>query len=88
VENIFRKATMETHMQNGRTGGLKITGLEQTPLAATFGLRNGDIIRAVNGQDLTSKQKAFQVLQKARTQSKLDIELLRGDKTKNLSFDL
>ncbi len=88
VEAVFRKASIEPYVQEGRTEGLRITGLDQTPLTATFGLRNGDIVRNVNGQDLTSKQKAFQVLKKARTQSKLDIELLRGGKTKNLSFDL
>lgn len=88
VEDIFRTATVEPYVERGRTEGLRITGLDQNPLAATFGLRNGDIVRTVNGQDLTSKQKAFQVLMKARTQPKLDIELVRDGKTKNLSFDL
>lgn len=88
VESIFRNATIEPQVEKGQTEGLKITGLDQTPLAATFGLRDGDIVRAVNGQFLTSKQKAFQVLMKARSQPKLDIELVRNGKTKNLTFDL
>jgi type II secretion system protein C len=88
VESVFQKATIEPHVQNGRTEGLIITGLDQTPLTAALGLRNGDIVRNVNGQNLTSKQKAFQVLKKARMQSTLDIELLRNGKIKNLSFDL
>jgi type II secretion system protein C len=88
VEDLFRKAIIEPHVENGRTEGLRITGLEQTPLDAMFGLRNGDIVRTVNGQSLTSKQKAFQVLKKARAQSKLDIQLVRDGKTKDLSFDL
>lgn len=87
VEDVFRRATVEPPSQDGRAGGLKITGLDQTPLAAAFGLRNGDVIRVVNGQDLTNKQKAFQVLQKARAQSKLDIELVRDGTARNLSFD-
>ncbi|MBN2133411.1 MAG: hypothetical protein JW741_28185 [Sedimentisphaerales bacterium] len=88
VEDIFRKATVEPHVENGQTQGLKITGLENTPLAGMFGLRNGDVVRAVNGQNLTSKQKAFQVLQKARTQPQIRIELLRKDQVKELAFDL
>ncbi len=88
VEDVFRNATIEPYVQKGRTEGLKITGLDQAPLAATFGLRNGDVVRAVNGQVLTSKQKAFQVLMKARSQSKLDLELVRNGKSKDLSFDL
>jgi len=88
VEDIFRKATIEPHIKNGQTQGLKITGLENTPLAGMFGLRNGDVVRTVNGQNLTSKQKAFQVLQKARTQPQIRIELLRKDQVKKLAFDL
>jgi len=88
VEDVFRKAKIEPYVRNGRTEGLKITGLEDTPLAGLFGLKNGDVVQTVNGQSLTSKQKAFQVLQKAKMQSKLQIQLLRDGKAKELSFDL
>jgi general secretion pathway protein C len=88
VEDIFRNATIEPHVVDGQTQGLKITGLENTPLAGMFGLRDGDVVQAVNGQRLTSKQKAFQVLQKARNQSRIHIQLLRKDQAKDLSFDL
>jgi type II secretion system protein C len=88
VEDVFHKAQIEPYVQNGRTEGLKITGLEGNSLAGLFGLQNGDVVQTVNGQNLTSKQKAFQVLKKAKTQSKLQIQVLRDGKAKELSFDL
>lgn len=88
MEEVFHKAKIEPYTQNGRTEGLRITGLEDTPLSGLFGLKNGDVVQTVNGQTLTNKQKAFQVLQKAKKQSKLQIQLLRDGKTKELSFDL
>jgi len=88
VAEVFRKATIEPYVKNNRTEGLRITGLDKIPMAEMFGLRNGDVIQRVNGQQLTSKQKAFQVLMKARTQSKMDIQLLRNGKSKDLSFGL
>ncbi len=88
VAEVFRKATIEPYVKNNRTEGLRITGLDKIPMAEMFGFKNGDIIRNVNGQQMTSKQKAFQVLMKARTQSKVDIQLLRNGKSKDLSFDL
>lgn len=87
VSEVFRKATIEPYVKNGQTEGLRITGLDKIPMAEMFGLRDGDVIRSVNGQQLTSKQKAFQVLMKAKTQSKVDIQLLRNGKSKALSFD-
>ncbi len=88
MSEVFRKATIEPYVRNDRTEGLRITGLDKIPLAEAFGFQNGDIVQTVNGQQLTSKQKAFQVLQKARTQSKVNIQILRDGKRKELSFDL
>lgn len=88
VAEVFRKATIEPYVKNKRTEGLRITGLDKIPMAEMFGLKNGDVIQCVNGQQLTSKQKAFQVLMKARAQSKVDIQLLRNGKSKDLSFGL
>ena len=88
VEELFRKATIEPYVRDGRTEGLRITGLEETPLTKLFGLRDGDVVQTVNGQNLNSKQKAFQVLKKARTQPQIDLKLLRDGKAKELSFDL
>ncbi len=87
VEALFHKATIEPYVQNGEAEGLRLTGLENIPIALAVGLRNGDVIRTVNGQTLTSKQKAFQVLQKARAQSKIDMQLLRAGKVTDLSFN-
>lgn len=88
MEDLFRSANIEPYLKDGHTEGLKISGLEQSPLASLVGLRNGDIVQIVNGQNLDSKQKAFQVLKKARTQPKINIQLLRDGKARDLSFDL
>jgi type II secretion system protein C len=87
MEDVLRQATIEPYVKNGQTEGLRITGLQTAPLAGLFGLRDGDIIQTVNGQRLTNKQKAFQVLQKARTQPKIRMQLLRDGKAKDLSFE-
>jgi len=88
LENIFDKAIIEPHAVNGQTEGLRVTGLENVPFVKDIGLKNGDIIRQVNGHHLTNKRKAYQILQKARRQPTLSVELLRQGKTKELSFNL
>jgi type II secretion system protein C len=88
VAEIFRKAKIEPYVKGNRTEGLRITGMENIPMAQVLGLQNGDVVQSVNGQPLTSKQKAFQILMKAKTQSKVDIQLLRDGKNKELSFNL
>jgi len=88
VETLLSNAAIEPYSVDGRVEGLRITGLENINIAKNFGLKNKDIIRSVNGHLLTNKQKAFQVFKKAKAQPSIDIELLRDNKTKKLSFSM
>ncbi len=88
LETIFDEVIIEPHVVNGQTEGLRVTGLEDVALVKNIGLKNGDIIRQVNGHHLTNKQKAYQIFKKARTQPTLSVELLRQGKTEELSFNL
>jgi type II secretion system protein C len=88
MEAILNNAVIKPYYADGQAEGLQITGLEKISAAKDIGLKNRDIIRSVNGHLLTNKQKAFQVFKKATSQSAIDIELLRDNKTKKLSFPL
>jgi len=88
IEIMLTKAVIEPYAIDGQVEGLRITGLENISGAEDLGLKNGDIIRAVNGQRLTSKQKADQIFKKARSQEAMNIELLRDNESKTLSFSL
>ncbi len=88
IEIMLTKAVIEPYTIDGQVEGLKITGLENMRGAEDLGLKNGDIIRVVNGHRLTSKQKAYQIFKKARSQETMNIELLRDNETKTLSFSL
>jgi len=88
IEIMLTKAVIEPYTIDGQVEGLKITGLENIRGAEELGLKNGDIIRTVNGHRLNSKQKAYQIFKKARSQAAANIELLRDNETKMLSFSL
>lgn len=88
LETVMANAKLEPYVVDGVPKGLRLTGIEGISMATFVGIQNGDVITSVNGQDLTSMQKAYQVFQKARTQPQLDVQLLRGDQVKALQFKL
>lgn len=88
VDEILTNAVIEPYAVNGQIEGLRITGLEKIPMAKDLGFKNGDIIRVVNGHRLTGKREAYQIFKKARAQEAINLELLRGGETKQLSFAL
>ena len=88
LETILTKAIIVPYLVNDRVEGLRITNLETIPIAKAFGLKEGDIVRRVNGHRLTSKQKAFQVFKKAQSEAAISLDLLSDGETKELSFAL
>jgi type II secretion system protein C len=88
IDTMLRKAVIKPVSVNGQTEGLMITGVEDTAIAKKLGLKDGDVIRVVNGQRLTNKQQAYQVFKKAGAQPSVDLELSRGNNIKTLSFPL
>lgn len=88
VEAVLNNAAIEPYFVDGQIQGLQITGLENLNFAKDIGLKNRDVIRLVNGHRLTSKQKAYQVFKKAKSQPAIDIDLLRDNNTKKLSFSM
>jgi type II secretion system protein C len=88
IDDILERAVITPYSVKGKVEGLKLTGIENIPMANVFGLKNGDIIQVINGQHVNSKQKVFQIFKKARTQPAMNIELLRDGQTKQLTFQL
>jgi len=88
IEAFLENLKIAPYIINGQQEGLSITGLDDSNLVGNFGFENGDVIQTVNGQILTNKQKAFQVLMKARSQSSLNLQLLRNKQKMDISFDI
>jgi type II secretion system protein C len=88
IETILKKAAIEPYVVDGQVEGLKITDLDEIPMAKAFGLKEGDVIQRVNGHRLINKQQAYQVFKKARSEVSMDLELLSDGQTSELSFNL
>ena len=88
LETFLENMEVTPYIVNGKGEGLCITGLDDLNMSGNFGFENGDVIQTINGQMLTNKQQAFQVLKKAQSQSSLNFQLLRNQHKLDLSFEI
>jgi len=88
IGTLIRRAELARHLENGEMTGIRLAGLERVRVARFLGLQDGDVLQEVNGQRLTSMQKALQVMRKARVQREMRISLLRDGEVKNLRYGL
>ncbi len=88
MEDFLMNARISPYQEYGRTTGLQINNLDNMKYRSFFGLKSGDIITHINGQQLTSTQKAYQVLQKALNQSQIQMNIVRDNHEKRITFPM
>ncbi len=88
MEAVLKKIEIDPYVVNGKENGIRISGLDDLIMAKYVGFESGDIIQNINGQTVTNKRKAFQILKKARAQPSLEIQLLRNQEKRELSLGI
>ena len=74
--------------RDGKPAGLRLVGIRSGGLFAALGLRNGDVIQAINGLDLDSPDHALETYLKLRGASHISIAADRGGGRINLEYDI
>ncbi|MCP0911446.1 MULTISPECIES: type II secretion system protein N [Acinetobacter] len=69
-------------------GGFEITSRTPVALRNRLGLRPGDRILSLNGQTLSQGQTEAQLLEQARREGQVKLEIKRGDQTMTIQQDL
>lgn len=77
---IATEARVVPVVANGKPDGLKLYAIRPKSVWARLGLQNGDQLRRVNAQDISSPDKALEVYAALRDAKTVSLELLRGGK--------
>ncbi len=66
------------HFENGKSTGFRLFAIRQGSIFEQLGLRNGDVIQTINGQDLSDPAKALALFQELRNTSEIKIAGIRN----------
>ena len=76
-------------LKDGETiKGFKVNFVKRGSDFAKLGLRRGDIIKSINGQELDSYKKAFDVYKNIDTMDNLTMKIMRGKKEMELEYEI
>jgi len=76
------------HFSNGKPDGFKVFNIRPNSLFMKLGMVNGDIIKRVNGLDITGPEQALQMFQQLRDESRITIDLERFRKNLTLQYEV
>jgi general secretion pathway protein C len=85
---LLSQARVSPHFKNGKTDGFLIRAIVPGSLYDKVGLKNGDVIRKVNGSAITGPQQAMAMMQKLQKAVSVDVEIQRGGSIQQMHYNV
>ncbi len=85
---LMRTARVIPHEENGRTVGVKLYGIRRNSVLGRLGLQNGDMLRTINGYDMSSPDSALEAYSRLRGASNLSINVVRRGNPMALEYNI
>ena len=86
--SLMKAARVIPHDENGRVVGVKLYGIRRTSLLGRLGVRNGDMLRTINGFDMTSPDTALEAYSVLRSADKLTLAVKRQNKEMTIEYNI
>ena len=85
---LLTQARVVPHFDDGKLSGYKIFSIKSGSLYEEIGLRNGDVIKTVNGNMIDDPTKAMQLFTQLRSEEEFNIEIVRGGSPLTFNYTL
>lgn len=86
MSQLFTQIRAVPHFEGGQSVGFRLFAIRRGSLFDRIGLKNGDIIRSINGNEMNDPSKAVALLQELRDASNLDVDITRNQQPQKLTY--
>jgi general secretion pathway protein C len=86
--SLMKAARVIPHEEDGRVVGMRLYGIRRNSLLGRLGVRNGDMLRTINGFDMTSPDSALEAYTRLRTSDSLTLAMKRQNKDLTIEYTI
>jgi general secretion pathway protein C len=88
LNQLFTQIRAVPHFQDGKASGFRLFAIRQDSLFEKIGLKNGDIISRINGNELTDPARAMSLIQELRGEGRITVDVNRNRQPTTLSYEI
>lgn len=88
LHRLLREARLIPHFRENQATGFMVTQLAAKSFLEQIGLRNGDILTAINGLKLHNLEEALQAYQALQGESVLQLEIERNWRKETFTYEI
>ena len=88
LDSIMNQARVIPHYRQGKPVGFKVVGIRSNSIFRHLGLKSGDVLKSVGGEELTSINKALGLFDKLKTSDNVTLDVERLGKGQTLDYTI
>jgi general secretion pathway protein C len=88
VNTLMRQVRIRPYFENGRPGGLMLSGIRDESIFSEMGLESGDIIKSINGRQIRSVEDAMTFYENMQSSGEVELEIERNGNSQILSVQI
>ncbi len=86
INELFTQARIRPYFVDGKPDGLAITNVKDDSIFSRMGLRNGDVVKGMNGRPIKAPNDALALFRKLRSGDSFSLELSRRGAPETISY--
>jgi general secretion pathway protein C len=88
LDKVIRQARVIPYYQKGKSAGFKVVGVRSNSIFRHLGLKSGDVLKSVGGEDLKTVNQALQLFEKLKSSDQVSLDIQRRGKSSNLEYNI
>ncbi|MCP4744939.1 MAG: PDZ domain-containing protein [Desulfobacteraceae bacterium] len=88
VSSLMTQITIKPHSENGQTAGLALENIKPNSIFRRMGLRNGDILKGIDGQQIESVDDALKLYQSLKEASNANVQIERRGQERTINYNI
>jgi general secretion pathway protein C len=86
INDLISQATIQPHYTDGEADGLTVTGIKPGSIFRKMGLRNGDVVKGVNDNEIKTAEDLISMYNDLRSDSNISLKIIRRGRETNLNY--
>ncbi len=88
VTKLMTEIAVRPHVEDGQPAGLALTNIKPNSVFRRMGLRNGDVLVGVGGQEIRSVDDALQLYEKLKSADDVAVQLKRRGRDQTINYSI
>lgn len=88
VSSLMTQIKIKPHIKDGVPNGLALSNIKPTSIFRRMGLRNGDVLKGVDGQDIRSVDDALRLYDSLKSTDAVSVQLERRGTDRTINYNI